>query len=133
MIGPPSSRCMAERLTKRDALILVGLEEFLEHGFSATGVEAITRRAGVARGSFYGHFASKEAFAVEVVEAHCEMNRQVATIPGPAGDRLPASFARLGDAAEAGGFLRGCLWGNLAVEASVSPIVRRVVASGIND
>jgi AcrR family transcriptional regulator len=34
---------------------------FLEHGVDATAVEQITAAAGVAKGTFYLHFASKEA------------------------------------------------------------------------
>lgn len=37
------------------------LELFTEQGFAATTVEQITQAAGVAKGTFFTHFASKEA------------------------------------------------------------------------
>src|SRR5271155_705812 len=52
----------------RGVLIEAGLIEFRSRGYSATGVQAITDRAGAPRGSFYGHFSSKEAFALEVLD-----------------------------------------------------------------
>ncbi|MDT7933808.1 MAG: TetR/AcrR family transcriptional regulator [Sphingomonadaceae bacterium] len=45
----------------RQALLDAAVHEFGERGFHATGIGEITRRAGVALGSFYTHFESKEA------------------------------------------------------------------------
>lgn len=49
------------------ALVEAALLEFGANGFHATGISDITRRAGVALGSFYTHFASKEAIFEAVV------------------------------------------------------------------
>ena len=52
----------------RGVLIEAGLTEFRSRGYSATGVQAITDMAGAPRGTFYGHFSSKEAFALVVLD-----------------------------------------------------------------
>jgi AcrR family transcriptional regulator len=46
---------------RREELLSAARQLFLERGVAATAVEEITARAGVAKGSFYLQFASKEA------------------------------------------------------------------------
>ncbi len=53
---------------------------FAEHGYHDTSVEAIVRRAGVAKGTFFVHFRSKNAVIDELVAqqvafAYAEMER----------------------------------------------------------
>ena len=43
----------------REALLDAALALFAEHGFEATSVEEIAKRAGIAVGGFYSHFRSK--------------------------------------------------------------------------
>lgn len=50
------------------ALLDAAVTEFGERGFHATGITEITRRAGVALGSFYTYFDSKEAIFRAAVE-----------------------------------------------------------------
>jgi AcrR family transcriptional regulator len=40
---------------------------FAKHGYAATSVEQITREAGVAKGTFFVHFATKDAIVTELV------------------------------------------------------------------
>ena len=56
---PPPSRQERSR-RKREALLMSALALFGEHGYEATSIEEIARRAGVAVGGFYQHFASKQ-------------------------------------------------------------------------
>jgi len=42
---------------------------FEAHGFSATTIDAIVGKAGVAKGAFYHHFASKEAIFERVLDS----------------------------------------------------------------
>jgi len=41
---------------------------FATQGYNATGIEAVLKRAGVPKGSFYHHFGSKEEFGLAVIE-----------------------------------------------------------------
>ncbi len=69
--GPAGAVARAPRTKRgertRAALIDAAAAEFGEKGFHATGITDITRRAGVALGSFYTWFDSKEAIFRAVV------------------------------------------------------------------
>lgn len=54
------SSLTAMTATARDKLITAALELFNEHGYHATGINAILDRAGVAKMSLYNNFTSKE-------------------------------------------------------------------------
>ena len=56
-------------------------EEFGEHGFSDSSIVGITQRAGVALGTFYTYFESKEALFQALVR---DMSAQVRDTVGPA-------------------------------------------------
>ena len=51
--------------TKRK-LISAGLELIKEKGFDAINVEDITKKAGVAKGTFYVYFKRKEDIVMEI-------------------------------------------------------------------
>jgi AcrR family transcriptional regulator len=55
-----------ERLRIRDSLIVAGRKCFLKYGMKKTTVDDLVRLAGVARGSFYQFFNSKEALYLEI-------------------------------------------------------------------
>jgi AcrR family transcriptional regulator len=59
--GPADSGVRERLLDAAEALIYSG-------GIHATGVDAIVKRSGAARKSFYSHFESKEALAVAALE-----------------------------------------------------------------
>lgn len=44
------------------------MELLTAQGYNATGIEAVLKRAGVPKGSFYHYFGSKEEFGLAVVE-----------------------------------------------------------------
>lgn len=52
---------------RRDELLDVALDLCRSHGFAAMNVEQVTRAAGVAKGTFYHYFASKDAMLEELV------------------------------------------------------------------
>ena len=45
----------------RDLLVATARDVFTERGYAATSIDDIVQRAGVAKGSLYHHFESKEA------------------------------------------------------------------------
>ncbi len=57
------------RQSVRPQLVEAALEQFHSRGFHNCSVDDITRAAGVPKGSFYNHFASKDALAVEALAA----------------------------------------------------------------
>ena len=49
---------------KRDELVDIASRLFYEQGFGATGIKQIIETAGIAKGTFYSHFSSKEEVGV---------------------------------------------------------------------
>jgi TetR/AcrR family transcriptional repressor of nem operon len=107
----------------REKLLTEGLRVVHAHGFAGAGVRDIVRAAGVPQGSFTNHFASKEAFGLEIIDLYYAGSREVirTTLQN---DALPP-LERLGrwieanrDRAGARGMRNGCLLGNFAAEAS---------------
>src|SRR6476646_8681048 len=64
--GPASARAKrsAER---RGAILAAALDEFAARGFAAARLDDVARRAGVAKGTIYLHFADKEALFEELI------------------------------------------------------------------
>ncbi len=54
------------RPSNKEKLLADGLRLVHERGFGASSVRDITQAAGVSQGSFTNHFASKEAFGLEI-------------------------------------------------------------------
>jgi len=50
----------------RTNILEAALECFAQHGYGATGVAEICKRAGVTKGAFYYHFPSKQAVFLEL-------------------------------------------------------------------
>jgi AcrR family transcriptional regulator len=62
----PSSR--AERAAERRAAIIdAALDEFIARGFTATRLDDVAKRAGVAKGTIYLHFKDKESMFEELI------------------------------------------------------------------
>lgn len=61
----------AIKIPTRQRLLAATLELLAEGGYAAASVVAITSRAGVAAGTLYRHFASKEELFVELFREVC--------------------------------------------------------------
>jgi AcrR family transcriptional regulator len=83
-----SSSVMTQRDQRRDHIMNVAREVFLEHGYTATSMSAIAARLGGSKGTLYNYFKSKE----ELFEAQVrDMCGTVADhIETHAGDAPPA-------------------------------------------
>src|SRR6478736_6075637 len=57
----------ARRDERRAAILAAALEEFAARGFAATRLDDVARRAGVAKGTIYLHFADKETLFQELI------------------------------------------------------------------
>jgi AcrR family transcriptional regulator len=75
----------------RRALLDAAAVEFGDKGFHATGITDITRRAGVALGSFYTWFESKEAIFRALV---ADMSQRVKEAVGPRVQGAQGALAR---------------------------------------
>jgi len=123
--GRPPKTLQGDQDT-RTALIRSGLEQLTENGFAASGIDAILKKVGVPKGSFYHYFASKEAFGLAVIESYASYFAK--KLDACLLDESRAPLARLGlyvESAKIGmtryEFKRGCLIGNLGQEVDLLP------------
>ena len=63
---PASSRA-ARAAERRQAIIEAALDEFISRGFTATRLDDVAKRAGVAKGTIYLHFKDKESMFEELI------------------------------------------------------------------
>jgi TetR/AcrR family transcriptional regulator, transcriptional repressor for nem operon len=107
----------------RERLLDAGLETLHRRGFNGCGVQEITEHAGVPKGSFYNHFASKEALGAAVLERYWEQRAESVlrlleeTNVGPR-ERLRRYFSILAANMAKRSYRSGCLIGNLGAELS---------------
>lgn len=62
----PTNRT-ARAAERRAAIIEAALDEFIARGFTATRLDDVARRAGVAKGTIYLHFKDKESMFEELI------------------------------------------------------------------
>jgi AcrR family transcriptional regulator len=65
-IPAPGSRQQRAQET-RDRLFLAACELFVANGYAGTTVDSIAARAGVAKGTFFVHFKTKDAVATQLI------------------------------------------------------------------
>jgi AcrR family transcriptional regulator len=95
---PASNR--AERTAeRRAAIVAAALDEFIARGFTATRLDDIARRAGVAKGTIYLHFKDKESMFEELIRtAIVPLVSRLTAIAPPSGGTVRAAleqFARM--------------------------------------
>jgi AcrR family transcriptional regulator len=62
----PNGRA-ARAADRRSAIVEAALDEFIARGFTATRLDDVAKRAGVAKGTIYLHFKDKEALFEELI------------------------------------------------------------------
>jgi TetR/AcrR family transcriptional repressor of nem operon len=118
----------------KQRLIVAGLALMLERGYNAVGIQDVLTETDVPKGSFYHHFASKEDFALQVVDAYqanvhvllhaTTTNRQRAPL-----DRIRDFFDGVLVSYAAEGYL-GCFLGALGQELSGASVAFRKKIDG---
>ena len=122
------------RISNKDKILANGLQVVLERGYVGASVRDIVEAAGVPQGSFTNHFASKEAFSLEILDRYFANSRAVMaeTLRNealPPLKRLRAYIDASIGAIRNHGTKNGCLVGNFAAEASDhSEIIRKRVS-----
>lgn len=124
--GRPAAQRLDPNADSRALLLRAALVAWTEKGYSMVGLDDILRSAQVSKGSFYHHFATKEAFGLAVIEAYGEyFARKLARwFDATEGTPLARWQGFVQDATEGmarHGFRRGCLIGNLGQEMGALP------------
>jgi len=111
------------RESHKGRLLAAGFGLVHEHGYGGTSVRDIVNAAGAAQGSFSNHFASKESFALEVLELYhgkiqsvidqTLRNENLSPLK-----RLKAYFDVHIASIASFGSKRGCMFGNTSAEAT---------------
>lgn len=114
--------------TKQD-LLEVGIKLLLKHGYADLGVAKLLEEAGVPKGSFYHHFASKEDFGLQAIDlymvgVHAALGEAFRDDGREPLDQIRHFFAMVAEGYRGDGYL-GCLLGGLGQELSgISPAFR---------
>ena len=121
----------------REEILTAGLATLHSRGFNATSVQDITEAAGVPKGSFYNHFASKEELGAAVVELYSDRSglrrRALKDRTVPPLKRLRNYFEDLASLPHYPG-APGCLLGNFGAELSnQSAAIRGKVSAAFAD
>jgi TetR/AcrR family transcriptional repressor of mexJK operon len=91
--GGRPSHAQAEKLGER--ILDVATELFLAHGYGATSIEAVARRAGVSKRTFYHRYTDKPALFSAVIHRIIERLRPPAGVPIFQGASLREILERL--------------------------------------
>lgn len=118
---------------KRQELIEIASRLFYEQGYGATGVKQIIEAAGIAKGTFYSHFSSKEELGLAWLrDRHHRWNQWLAAELDPletAGEKLLGCYDFLSRWMDDSDY-RGCAFLNTGAETPDpdSPLREVVVA-----
>jgi AcrR family transcriptional regulator len=91
------ARVVKEADERRGELLEVAMRLFVENGFERTSVEQITSAVGVAKGTFYHYFDSKQDLLAQLVcsfadALFAQLETEMSTVGGDAVERLRAFF-----------------------------------------
>jgi TetR/AcrR family transcriptional regulator, transcriptional repressor for nem operon len=119
-------------------LLETGVEMLLRQGYNDLGIAALLEKTRIPKGSFYHHFASKEDFALQVIdlylkEVHRGLDQCLGDASVPPLRRVRGFFEGTVEKYRGEGYL-GCLLGGLGQELSgVSETFRRKVEQCFNE
>jgi TetR/AcrR family transcriptional repressor of nem operon len=111
------------RISNRDRILSEGLRVVHEQGFGGASVRDIVNAAGVPQGSFTNHFASKEAFGLEILNLYFANNKEllaktVLDETQPPLRRLRKYIAAIKAVVEQNDMRTGCMLGNFSAEVT---------------
>jgi AcrR family transcriptional regulator len=129
---------VGEKVSARQKLLQAAGELFYRNGLAATGIDAITARAGVAKMSLYNNFDSKADLASAYIDDRCmrwraNLDRRIANASTHK-ERVLAVFDSYLDQVDADGAeFRGCGLLNAAAELGVAEPARTSVVAQKNE
>jgi len=91
-LGAPTGR-ERQRLETRERIFEAAVEEFRSKGMASASIDRIVERVGVARGTFYFHFPTKEHVLIEFQHRTTGALVETLKAQGPAPDSI-AEFLR---------------------------------------
>lgn len=95
--APPGTRAR-QRADTRERLFEAALREFAQVGFAGAQIDRIARTAGVARGTFYFHFPTKDDVLLELAQRiNARVVRRLEQLEAT-GPSLEALLTQLGEA-----------------------------------
>jgi AcrR family transcriptional regulator len=69
---------------KRDTILSIALQVFMEEGYAAASMSTIAARVGGSKGTLYNYFRSKAELFVAVIQDQCEIHQnQLFDVPEP--------------------------------------------------
>lgn len=116
--GEATGTTRVPKANVREKIVDAALHLFHARGYNGSGVNDIVVAAGVPKGSFYNHFASKEALGLAAISRYWR-DYDIDVLKDqsvPPLERLRRYFEQKADRFRDGGFSRGCLLGNFAAE-----------------
>ncbi|MDO5080866.1 TetR/AcrR family transcriptional regulator [Buchananella hordeovulneris] len=129
---------------RREEILDAAQQLFITKGFQASTMEDILRAVGIAKGTLYHHFRSKEEILRQIVARfvrdYAERAQQIADGPAPAPERLLATLtagraagadAELIDEFHAAGNAEFHVLSVVEVVRALAPIVARIIADGV--
>lgn len=120
----------------KDSILAAGLRVMFRKGYEGSSVRDIVTEAGAPQGSFTNHFRSKEAFARQVLDRYFDHVKGLVAQALEDTSLTPRQRLRryldiISGRLEADGWSRGCLIGDLSLEASGSSELLRTRLAAI--
>jgi TetR/AcrR family transcriptional regulator, cholesterol catabolism regulator len=123
---PPVDSLDLRQRARRDRIVQATVQLMGDHDYDSLQMKDITAAAGVALGTTYRYFSSKDHLVAEALLAWSEQFKRESDMPtGRSVDRLKIAFRRAARAFE----LYPCIYGHmLAVQASTDPLAMEMYA-----
>ncbi len=90
---------LADRLSKRELVVIAASKLFLADGYGATGMDAIAKEAGVSKATVYSYYGDKSSLFADVMLRMCEEmggHRQMEGLVGPSPEDTLRAIALYG-------------------------------------